>query len=300
MHNIIHLVYLVSVKFCSHFRSLGLEYIVNQPALSGKSNNGHKMATFTAIETKVEPDLKESPLDTSANCKTEQTPIQVSEKSAEGGNCSEFFRCDRSLFKFKSFFFFFGGAIGSVFPYFSVYYKQIGFSPTQIGLIAGLRPIIGFCSGSLWGSIADLFRIRRIILICSAAGWLAFITSIGFVPPPEKSAEQCYYVNDFVDGNLTFSDPKSSVLKENFNNLHKPRPDITPEEGLLESRGWLYSYDDLYRVYITIMILVVLGELVQAPCGALADSACIEHLGDRNFNRYGHQRAFGSLGLCIL
>ena len=260
------------------------------------------MSTFTAIETKIEPDIKDVPLDTSANCKTEHTPIQGPESldvNAECGNCG-ICSCDKSLLKFKSFFFFFGGAIGSVFPYFAVYYKQLGFSPSQIGLIAGLRPMIGFASGSLWGSMADRFRIRRILLICSSAAWLVFITSIGFVAPPEHSDEQCYYVNDYVDGNLTFEDPESVELNQDFLSLHIPRTDITHAEGLLESRGWMYDFSDLYRAYLTIMILVVLGELFQAPCGALADSACIEHLGNRNFNQYGHQRAFGSLGLCVL
>lgn len=238
---------------------------------------------------------------------SEGSPIQVAEKvtgEAQAENnfstFRSFFACDRSLLKYKSFFFFFGGAIGCVFPYFSVYFKQLGLSPTQIGVIAGLRPMIGFCSGSVWGSIADRFRLRRIVLVCSAAGWLAFITSIGFVPPPKRSEDQCYYVNDYIGGNLSYPDPGSAFLEEHFYDLHKPRSDITPDENLQESRGWLYDYSDLYRVYITIMVLVILGELVQAPCGALADSACIEHLGDRNFNQYGHQRASGSLGLCVL
>lgn len=263
------------------------------------------MSSFTAIEPKGELLCQDRQSASPGDCTTENSPIQpphiFTEESVQTDTSRRScFTCDRSLIKFKSFFFFFGGAIGCVFPYFSVYYKQIGFSPTQIGLIAGLRPIIGFCSGSIWGSIADHFRIRRIVLVCSAAGWLAFITSIGFIPPPKHSQEQCYFVNDYVGGNLTFENPNSDFLDDHFHSLYKPRSDITREEGLQESRGWMYDYADLYRVYITIMILVVLGELVQAPCGALADSACIEHLGDSNFHKYGHQRAWGSLGLCIL
>ena len=113
-------------------------------------------------------------------------------------NPSVLCKIERQLVKFKSFFFFFGGAIGAVFPYFSVYFKQLGFSPNQIGIISGVRPLIGFCSGPLWGSLADRFRKRRIMLCISALGWLAFITSIGFVPVAKYSDSQCHYVTEFL------------------------------------------------------------------------------------------------------
>lgn len=212
----------------------------------------------------------------------------------------DMFKVETQLMKFKSFFFFFGGAIGSVFPYFSIYYKQMGLSPNQIGIISGLRPLIGFCSGPVWGSIADRFRIRRIMLFCSALGWLAFITSIGFVPPPEISDDQCPIVQDFVGVKANETATNVTVdeeLRDTFDDLHTLRPDVSPEESLMESRGWIYDSDDLFRVYITIMVLVVLGELVQSPCGALADSGCIETLGNTDMHKYGHQRAWGSIGL---
>ena len=203
---------------------------------------------------------------------------------------SEFFKIEKPLLKFKSFNFFFGGAIGSVFPYFSVYYKQLGFSPNQIGIISGVRPIVGFCSGPIWGSLADRFRIRRIMLVISALGWLAFITSIGFVPAAEKDPD-CAYVS-VLKGNIT---------KEAYEGpTPELRPGASPDESLQEHRGWMYDQTDLYRVFVTIMILVILGEVVQSPTGALADSGCIEELGDTNIHKYGYQRAWGSLSLGLL
>lgn len=231
------------------------------------------------------------------------TAVKPAEKIPESG-CWEFFKVEWHLVKFKSFFFFFGGAIGAVFPYFSVYYKQLGLSPNQIGIISGLRPIIGFCSGPLWGSLADRFRIRRIVLFCSALGWLAFITAIGFVPSANISEDQCPYVYEFVGKNVSLTNTSSitntDVTHEEFLNLHRERDGVSPEENLMESRGWIYESTGLYRVYIVIMILVVLGELVQSPCGALADSGCIETLGNTDMHKYGHQRAWGSLGLGIM
>ncbi|WAR04718.1 MFSD6-like protein [Mya arenaria] len=220
------------------------------------------------------------------------------------GNCLplECLRCELKLSKFKSFFFFFGGAIGCVFPYFSIYYKQLGFGPNQIGVIAGVRPLIGFCSGPLWGSLADRFRVRRIMLCCSALGWLIFITSIGFVPPPTQSDSQCVYVAEFLGkpyNGSTQPTGQGDDLRDYFFGLHKKKPGVDPEESLFESRGWAYDRASLMKVYVIIMVLVVLGELVQSPCGALADSGCIETLGAAEMNKYGHQRAWGSLGLGV-
>ena len=203
---------------------------------------------------------------------------------------AEFFKIEKRLIKYKAFFFFFLGAIGSVFPYFSIYYKQIGFSPNQIGIISGVRPLVGFCSSPLCGSMADRFRIRRIMLLISALGWLGFITAIGFIPPP-KMAPDCGYVY-VLKGNMTiesYTGPTPEL-----------RPGATATESLQESRGWMFDEADLRRAFITIMILVILGEVVNAPTGALADSGCVEELGSKDMHKYGHQRAFGSLSLGIL
>ena len=203
---------------------------------------------------------------------------------------SGFFKVDVSLLKYKSFYFWFLGAIGAVFPYFSVYFKQLGFSPNQIGIISGVRPLVGFCSGPLWGSLADRFRIRRIMLMISALGWLAFITGIGFVPPAKYDPD-CAFVG-VLKGNITkeaYSGPTPEL-----------RPDATADETLQEDRGWMFDEIDLNRVFITVIILVILGEVVMSPTGALADSGCVEELGSYDMHKYGHQRAWGSLSLAIL
>ena len=62
----------------------------------------------------------------------------------------------------------------------------------------------------------------------------------------------------------------------------------------------MFDVADLQRVFNTVIVLVILGEILQSPCGALADSGCIEQLGTNDMNKYGHQRAWGSLGLGIL
>ena len=52
----------------------------------------------------------------------------------------------RSLLFIKAFYFFFFAGLGAFAPFIAIIFKQYGLSPQQIGLIFGLRPIIGLVS----------------------------------------------------------------------------------------------------------------------------------------------------------
>ncbi|KAG9467253.1 hypothetical protein GDO78_015342 [Eleutherodactylus coqui] len=83
----------------------------------------------------------------------------------------------------KVFYFFFYSAYGSLYPLLAVYYKQLGMSPTQSGLLVGVRYFIEFCSAPFWGVIADRFRKGKIVLLFSVLCWVLFNLGIGFVKP---------------------------------------------------------------------------------------------------------------------
>lgn len=83
----------------------------------------------------------------------------------------------------KVFYFFFYSAYGSLYPLLPVYYKQLGMSPTQSGLLVGIRYFIEFCSAPFWGFIADRFRKGKIVLLFSVLCWVLFNLGIGFVKP---------------------------------------------------------------------------------------------------------------------
>ncbi|XP_053327824.1 major facilitator superfamily domain-containing protein 6 isoform X2 [Spea bombifrons] len=83
----------------------------------------------------------------------------------------------------KVFYFFFYSAYGSLYPLLPVYYKQLGMSPTQSGMLVGIRYFIEFCSAPFWGVIADRFRKGKIVLLFSVLCWVLFNLGIGFVKP---------------------------------------------------------------------------------------------------------------------
>jgi MFS family permease len=59
-------------------------------------------------------------------------------------------------------------------PFLTLYYQSLGLSGTQIGLLAGLVPLTGMLSGTLWSATADATRRYRAILLTGIAGsWVA-------------------------------------------------------------------------------------------------------------------------------
>ena len=52
--------------------------------------------------------------------------------------------------KAKLFYFIFYAAMAALSPFLTLYYQSLGLSGTQIGLLAGLVPLTGMLSGTLW------------------------------------------------------------------------------------------------------------------------------------------------------
>ena len=71
-----------------------------------------------------------------------------------------------ALFYFSHF-----GTLGILLPYFNLYLVHAGFSAAEIGLLAGIFPLVKILVPTLWGMAADRFQRRKgmILLTCSAS-----------------------------------------------------------------------------------------------------------------------------------
>ena len=101
-------------------------------------------------------------------------------------NASGVRRCfptvDKRLWLVKAFYASFYVAIGALFPYLPVYFKQLKLSSHQNGILIGIRPLIQFCVTPLWGACADRFCKSKTIFLVSILGWLVSNFSLYFVP----------------------------------------------------------------------------------------------------------------------
>lgn len=197
----------------------------------------------------------------------------------------------------KIFYFTFIGGLGSILPFLSIYFKQMGLSPEQIGIISGLRPLVGFLSGPLWGALADRYKIRRIMLLLSILAWVAVYVALAFVPSPDR-LDSCpanmhphrkvYHLrsNNDADHVIQNGNTTTNVTDEEY-------------EILKESIGWMYEEKTLNKVFFIVLVLILLGEFFQSPTTSLSDAGTIQELGIENLDYYGGQRAWGPIGWAV-
>jgi hypothetical protein len=62
---------------------------------------------------------------------------------------------NRELIIAKLFYLFFFSAFGSLLPLMAIYFKNMGMTPTQAGILIGIRPFVGYLSAPFWADIAD-------------------------------------------------------------------------------------------------------------------------------------------------
>ena len=133
---------------------------------------------------------------------------------------------NRGLIVYKAFYFLFFGAIGALFPYLAVFYKQLWLSPHQVGILIGLRPFIQMCASPLWGVLADTYNVSKWILLMSIGAWLASNYSISLVKPsqyePGCSLNLTYLpmIDDVDDQDFNWPNIEPVVLKKD--NISKP------------------------------------------------------------------------------
>ncbi|KAI1899443.1 hypothetical protein AGOR_G00061840 [Albula goreensis] len=126
--------------------------------------------------------VDDSSVETTPEAPSTESPISPSD---QGMDCLErsCVRINNYLLISKVFYFFFYAAYGSLHPLLAVYYKQLGMTPSQSGLLVGIRYFIEFCSAPFWGMVADRFNKGKILLLFSVLCWILFNCGIGFVKP---------------------------------------------------------------------------------------------------------------------
>uniref|UniRef100_U3JP66 Major facilitator superfamily domain containing 6 n=1 Tax=Ficedula albicollis TaxID=59894 RepID=U3JP66_FICAL len=137
----------------------------------------------------------------------------------------------------KVFYFFFYSAYGSLYPLLPVYYKQLGMTPSQSGLLVGIRYFIEFCSAPFWGVVADRFKKGKIVLLFSLLCWVLFNLGIGFVRPatlrcvpkglPPAHPTNASSLLTTIPQNASMSSPLTTVTTLTLETAGTPNPDIT-------------------------------------------------------------------------
>jgi len=142
-----------------------------------------------ATTTSVGPALSTISSDVTATSPAPTPPAAVDTAGSEDERRRRWLdmcQCERHLVPIKLFYFTFIGALGVVISFAVIFLKQVGLSALQIGIISGIRPILGFISAPAWGALADRYNIRRVLMLVSMFAWLVFYGGLYFIQAPAR------------------------------------------------------------------------------------------------------------------
>ncbi|MFN8495459.1 MAG: major facilitator superfamily domain-containing protein 6 [Caldilineaceae bacterium] len=80
----------------------------------------------------------------------------------------------------KLFYFCNFAAIAAVLPFLALYYKQLGLTGREIGLLASISPLITLLAAPLWGGLADATQQHRRLLLLAISGFLVSVLALSF------------------------------------------------------------------------------------------------------------------------
>ncbi|KAG5852895.1 hypothetical protein ANANG_G00067390 [Anguilla anguilla] len=222
--------------------------------------------------------------------------------STDGMTCLErcCLRINSHLLISKIFYLFFYAAYGSLHPLLAVYYKQLGMTPSQSGLLVGIRYFIEFCSAPFWGVVADRFKRGKAVLLFSVLCWIMFNCGIGFVKEAgmtctEKSPTAAPPNSSL---SLPHSNGTKALLHPSTNHNRRRRgagEDLFGLTPLFEDLASVYSSHRRYVRDVDANATASPSAVDNRPAVTIVDTVTLQYLG-RHRDRYGLQRMWGSLG----
>ena len=236
----------------------------------------------------------------------EDSVLDTEEDRRKEGKCCP--QVNRKLLLPKAFYFCFFSAWGSLLPYLALYFKQLLLTPSQVGVLMGLKPFVNFLATPVWGAIVDKFHIHRFALVVSMLALIVGTFAMCLVPGPSQTkvviATHCNRtdLSDFME--LTGQEIDKMVLDVGY--ISEDQQDY-----YFSKSRWPWPVDfitsldidpihtkykiDATRTFTMLFLITLFGTLIASPALALVDTATLHMLG-KETHRYGRQRLTGSLG----
>ncbi|KAK1336485.1 hypothetical protein QTO34_002514 [Cnephaeus nilssonii] len=276
---------------------------------------------FNGVSGEQEPPPRETPSSTATEAAPEEQVDWIERHCVKINN---------DLLVSKVFYFFFYAAYGSLYPLLPVYYKQLGMSPSQSGLLVGIRYFIEFCSAPFWGVVADRFQKgqNRPPLFSSVLGSVQPGHRIcqtrhpevcPKTPPTARPANASHPLT-LLPTNSSFVSPVTPPPRPREERPAPGRraggrrhgaqchghgtfhlPNGCPQDQRAHSaaadrwRTLVYDQQEVEAIFLVILVVVIIGEFFSASSVTIVDTVTLQYLG-RHRDRYGLQRMWGSLG----
>ncbi|XP_066935652.1 major facilitator superfamily domain-containing protein 6-like [Clytia hemisphaerica] len=229
--------------------------------------------------------------------------LNTEDRKAMGLCCPQ---VNRQLLLSKGYYFCFFSAWGSLLPYLALYFKQLMLTPSQVGVIMGLKPFVQFLATPVWGALVDKFHIHRFALVISMIALITSTFALSLVPGPKQQPiileKHCNRtdrdMNDEMSSLVGEPEIDKMVLNDNTQDYYFSKdPDPWPLDFITNLSEEIYQkYKiDATQTFTSLFLITLFGNVIASPALALVDTATLTMLGKES-HRYGKQRLTGSLG----
>lgn len=275
-------------------------HVDNQERISGDSKDDERSCSLHEYEH----ESKNVGIHLEENC---------SDKDSEPKNNNNCFAgVNRTLLHSKLLYFCYQAALGALWPYLPLYFKQLFLTPRQVGTIVASRTLVQFICVPFWTGIADKYKRHKLVLLIAIFSWL--VSTMGLLIVPAEQPKACLKmgrkrmaeIEDFEDAWFDFSvldqlsketkdisskryrkdiDYGVRIYKTNLTNFTTTYSAYDPDQHVLDSS----------KLYILLLLITIVGMMVSAPSLVLVDIYTLQRLKERSYH-FGHQALWGSVG----
>lgn len=206
---------------------------------------------------------------------------------------------ERKLIPAKLFYFLYFSSLGALLPYLALYYKQMKLTPSQVGILMGLKPFVEFVCTPFWGAFVDRVKKGKSVLLLSLLVTALSQFSLSLVAPAERLCT-LNFISRSVEGGDNSS--RISLQDGNYSTYWK---DFVFVSSMVNDKPWPLVYaskeENIPRIastrelFIILFIIILVSNVISSPSLALADTVTVQTLRP-DVHLYGHQRLWGSVG----
>jgi len=236
------------------------------------------------------------------------------EKEPPGENKNHDLCCpsiNRAFLPSKIFYFFYFSSWGSLMPYLALYFKEMMLSPSQVGILMGLRPVVNFVFNPLWGLLIDKFNKGKLVLLIALVACISTTFSLSLISPAEKLCkEKTKNINSATAKRAATNVNISFTVITQPNNITSDWTNFSSHSykfymSSVSSQPWPLVFLDLEttistgqdttQLFFHLFFILLFGNVIAAPALTIVDTHTVRKLGAES-HRYGSQRLWGSLG----
>lgn len=227
-----------------------------------------------------------------------QTRIQMRKKFVPERFC----RINKNLLVLKLYYFFAFSAQACIKPFYPVFFRHVGMSAQQTGIIIGLQPLARFIGAPVCGALADKYRKHRIAMLVMFIVSTTLQFSLVFVHPNEESSMERNLCNNSSIWNSSKRENATGTMWPCGNTRNCSLFTVDRNCGnhsvlnmseMANSPGQRRNNNKTFLVLVILLFVISLFD----NSNSLADAAAVKYLTDLDRGGdYGKQRMWGTVG----